>query len=102
MTSLIVEDVEVGHWIMASHRVFEDGRVVVVVPGIFNGLLCVSSAAAWRRGDRDDVFTYVDVAGAREALEAWDGSGEPGGWTRHQPSNRRRPGGDPSCEFVAS
>lgn len=45
----------------------------------------------------------LDDAGTRAALRAlhcWDGSGDPEGWYRHKPSNRRRPDGDPSREEV--
>lgn len=48
----------------------------------------------------DDVYTYRTFKAAITAVLAWDGTGEPDGWHRHQPSNRRRPGGDPSKEYV--
>jgi hypothetical protein len=34
-------------------------------------------------------------------MEAWDGDGEPDGWSRHPPTGRRRPGGDPDKEYVS-
>lgn len=37
---------------------------------------------------------------ALRALHCWDGSGEPVGWYRHKPSDRRRPDGDPAREEV--
>lgn len=37
-------------------------------------------------GDRWCYKTYTQ---AREALEAWDGTGEPDGWHRHPPTGRR-------------
>jgi hypothetical protein len=38
-------------------------------------------------GDR--YTCYPDYASARAALDAWDGRGEPQGWTRHPASGRR-------------
>lgn len=49
----------------------------------------------------DEVFTYESVVKAWAAVLNWDGKGEPQGWVRHQPSNRRRSGGDPAREYVA-
>ena len=46
-------------------------------------------------------FTYESPSQALVALDRWDGTGEPAGWHRHQPSNRRRPDGDPSTEHIA-
>jgi len=34
------------------------------------------------------------------ALIEYDGTSEPQGWFRHPNSGRRRPGGDPSQEYV--
>lgn len=48
-----------------------------------------------------DRWCYNTEAGARAALEAWDGTGEPYGWHRHPDSGRRRPGGDATKEYVA-
>lgn len=96
----ILQGIDVGGWGLTTWRVFDDGRVAVVLPGIFAYLLCVSSPDSWRLGCRDDVFTYTHAALAQAALEEWDGAGEPDGWIRHQPSNRRRPDGDASREFV--
>lgn len=47
-----------------------------------------------------DRWCYASEAKAREALEAWDGTGEPTGWHRHPDSGRRRPDGDPAQEYV--
>lgn len=43
-------------------------------------------------------WCFDDEAKAREALEKWDGTGDPEGWHRHLPSNRRRHNGE---EYIA-
>ncbi len=48
-----------------------------------------------------DLWDYPSGYEAWEAFEAFDGTAEPEGWVRHKPSNRRRPGGDSSKEYVA-
>lgn len=45
-----------------------------------------------RIGDRvgwSEKWTYPSAVEAMIAFAAWDGTGEPEGWIRHQPSNRR-------------
>ncbi len=37
----------------------------------------------------DDRWCYSTRAAAEEALEAWDGKGEPTGWHRHPATGRR-------------
>jgi hypothetical protein len=52
-----------------------------------------------------DRYTYEGgMAEAVTALVQWKLAGwadEPQGWQRHQPSDRRRPGGDPDQEYIA-
>lgn len=49
-------------------------------------------------------YSYADLGDALIAFMRWDTehrlAGEPEGWIRHQPSNRRRVGGDPDQEYV--
>jgi hypothetical protein len=60
-------------------------------------------------GQADDDFgyeeewMYADLATAYSAFSAWDPleEPEPERWTRHMPSCRRRPDGDPAREYVA-
>jgi hypothetical protein len=78
-----------------------DGSYVMIRPLLFHWMLI--------RGDFEDLigywdrWCYADEAGARAALDAFPenpGPGyEPEGWHRHPPSGRRRPDGDPSCEY---
>lgn len=49
-----------------------------------------------RMGDHigyEERWCYHEYEEAVKALEAWDGEGEPEGWHRHLPSNRRRHNG---------
>lgn len=48
----------------------------------------------------EDAWCYASVAEAWAAWITWDGTGEPHGWFRHPFTGRRRPGGDPSQEYV--
>ena len=41
------------------------------------------------QGGFENEWMYGTFAEAAEALLAWDGEGEPQGWTRHMPSGRR-------------
>lgn len=47
----------------------------------------------------DDRWCY-HKGHAGEALEAWDGTGEPKGWHRHPGTGRRRPDGDELAEYL--
>ncbi|HEY7009048.1 MAG TPA: hypothetical protein VH395_08920 [Jatrophihabitantaceae bacterium] len=51
----------------------------------------------WHRYSYPDLFT---VASAWWEWCRAEFAGEPGGWIRHQPSNRRRPDGDATREYV--
>lgn len=52
-------------------------------------------------GMYEDRWCYESYAKAKEALDAWDGEGEPDGWHRHPTSGRRRENGDASKERIA-
>lgn len=73
---------------------------VEVAQQIFNGLLVTTpkrDTSGW-----DDGWTYPTPGEAMVAGLDWlaGTDAEPAGWTRHQPSNRRREGGDPAREEV--
>ncbi len=78
-----------------------DGRYITLTPQLFATLLTISQA-----GDEcgwSEAYTYEDPEKAVESFEAWNGNGDPcDGWIRHIPSNRRRKGGDPNREHIAS
>lgn len=48
----------------------------------------------------NDAFYYRSRERATDALEQWNGTGEPQGWVRHPQSGRRRDDGDPSKEYL--
>lgn len=59
------------------------------------------SEAEFDMGCHDEQYVYPSIEAAWAAVQDWDGRGDPpDGWIRHQPSNRRRPDGDPTREFV--
>ena len=51
-------------------------------------------------GTYDEQWLYDWRGDAIEAMQRWDGAGEPSGWWRHPSSGRRRPNGDPALEYV--
>lgn len=53
-----------------------------------------------RDGGYDEAYDFQDIFDAVRQFNEWDGEGEPEGWYRHRPTNRRRPGGDPEREEV--
>jgi hypothetical protein len=80
-------------------RVIADGRVVHAMPWRMGG---VQVSVGNGDGFYSDTWVYdceQHDDGWRAAV-GWDGKGEPEGWCRHVQSGRRRPGGDPSKEFV--
>jgi len=50
----------------------------------------------WGYADR---YCFADPGLAIEAMEKWDGTGDPINWHRHPTSGRRRPDGDPEKEY---
>lgn len=90
---------ETGGWRAWPHRGLRDGRLLAVEPllmgagrlHIVDDELSVASA---------QIFDYQELHDALEAMHRWNGKGEPDGWYRHRPSNRRRPDGDPAREYV--
>lgn len=74
-------------------------RYVAVIPFLFTtAVICGRTAD---RAGYEDRWCYEDLGSAVAAFEAWDGTGEPGGWHRHPNSGRRRPKGDPAAEYLA-
>lgn len=79
-----------------------DGRIATIAPLLFGqAMLTVASPENHSWGQWDEGWTYPSHEQAIYALIVWDGRGDPlVGWVRHQPSNRRRPEGDPTREEV--
>lgn len=79
----------------------EDGRIATVMPLLFGrALLTVATPENHVFGQYDEGWYYDTHQAAIYALIVWSGKGDPIGWTRHTPSNRRRPDGDPAREHV--
>lgn len=79
----------------------EDGRIATIAPLLFGqALLTVATPETHTWGHYDECWYYESHQEAIYALILWSGKGDPIGWTRHKPSNRRRPGGDPAREHV--
>lgn len=66
----------------------QGGMEAVVVPLLFGK----AKICAGRTGERfyNDEWHYENADRALAAMERWDGSGEPDGWFKHPPSERRR------------
>jgi hypothetical protein len=68
-------------------RLLSDTRWAAVAPFLAtSGILTGEVGNGWTYDQR---WCYRSVTGAAAALEAWDGEGDPEGWHRHLPSNRR-------------
>lgn len=82
-------------------RTLPDGRVLQLVPEVFTYKLGVSVAGSQVY---DDVWDYESYRVALQALDTWDGQGEPQGWVRYLDrvlgTYRRRPHGDPAQEYT--
>lgn len=90
-----------NHYITGSYM--PDGRVCFVKQTIPGGAqICISSTLDEMSGV-SDLYSYDGWLVCSDAWASWaEGSfaGEPEGWVRHQPSNRRRRDGDPSTEEI--
>lgn len=73
-----------------------DGRLIGINRLLFHWTMHVD-IHPWGYEDR---YCYQTLAGAIEAMEQWDGSGDPVGWHRHPGTGRRRPDGDASREYI--
>ena len=81
----------------AYTRTLPAGRVMAV-ERLFGRQALLSLRAPWIHVQ--DGWVYASLETALAAARAWDGHEEPSGWLRHPKSGRRRPGGDPVCEYI--
>lgn len=81
-------------------KLFADGRLACIQPFIFTAGIITLDPRTYEQ-EYDERYCYHSIAEAKTALAAWKGTGEPNGWHRHLPSNRRRMDGDPAKEYVA-
>jgi hypothetical protein len=81
-------------------RALGDGREVCVMPKIFTTAVTIGRADdAWGYTTH---YCYETPIQAAIAAAEWDPATkpEPSGWFRHPQTGRRRPGGDPSKEYI--
>jgi hypothetical protein len=75
-----------------------DGGFAAAVKMLFNlQIITGDELEVWHRYSYNDLIV---MAGAWFDWWAADFAGEPARWIRHQPSNRRRPDGDATREYV--
>lgn len=87
-------------WRAWAHRDLPDGRLLALEPLLF-GVARLHVVEDERSTSSVSIYDFQDLPAAVVALAEWDGAGDPDGWYRHRPSDRRRPGGDPANEQVA-
>ena len=80
-------------------KILDTGMIGTVSPLLFGAQLGVTRPEDWE-SFYDDVWHYETVEDAKQALECWDGHGEPEGWHRHPKTARRREHGDPGRETI--
>lgn len=68
-------------------RILPNRRYAAVRQFMFTHAILVGKIG--NRIGYDDRWCYADRASAKAAFEAWDGCGEPTGWTRHPITGRR-------------
>lgn len=66
-------------------KTFSDGSQAALHRFLYTTAI-LSGLNHWGYEDR---WCYSDTGSAKEALDKWDGSGEPEGWHRHPASGRR-------------
>lgn len=88
---------EYGIWFLGAKLVGD--RYAVMVSQIAH--VAIKIGRTERRDKVDDIYSYERVDIAIMALHDWEDKDELTGWIRHQPSNRRRPDGDPAKEYIA-
>jgi hypothetical protein len=83
-----------------AQRLLPEGRGEVCVYPLLFGAARLTFGRDPECGGYDDCWDYPYPDAAIEAMECWDGQGEPEGWIRHPASGRRRPNGEPDTEYV--
>lgn len=78
-------------------KILPDGREVSLLAMIYNVRMCIGEPNAQ---GYDDAYCFADRVRAEQAFAKWDGRGEPEGWIKHINTQRYRPNGDPSAEYV--
>lgn len=97
------EEISFLHWLKVENgyrdpKPLPNARYAAILPLAYTHAIIVGNI-----GDRtgySDRWCYHNYRAAADALDAWDGTGEPEGWHRHPVSGRRRAEGDPLMEYV--
>jgi hypothetical protein len=69
-------------------KIFADGRYACVAPFLFTHAILLGRIG--EESSYEDRWCYGTAEKAIQAIEAWDGTGEPNGWHRHPLTGRRR------------
>ena len=78
-----------------DYRMYENGIDAVIHRFMFT--VAILSEIGWHvHGNR---WCYESYEAAKEALDAWNGEGEPDGWHRHPTTGRRRHNGVETINF---
>lgn len=72
----------------SNPKILSDGRIAALVTFMFTTAIITMTKQGYRVG-YEDRWCFHTEAGARKALDAWDGTGEPQGWHRHPATGRR-------------
>lgn len=83
----------------SNPKVLPNRRIAVVCRFLTTDAILLLTADHAEMG-YEDRWCYVHDR-AVEALQAWNGEGEPEGWHRHPRTGRRRPDGDAKREYIA-
>jgi hypothetical protein len=80
-------------------RLLGDGRAIWCYERMFNSIVMIGTVGSLMY---ESHWCYETLEQAIDAAEKWDPltQKEPEGWFRHAMSGRRRPGGDPSKEYI--
>lgn len=76
-------------------KIFRNGDDAAIMRLVFTHAI-ISGLTSWGYENR---WCYKTYDAAKEALEAWNGDGEPDGWHRHPGSGRRRENGIETIYF---
>ena len=78
----------------------EGDRVACLEVMLTGNAAIICGTAETMRHAYQEKWTFATMDQAIDAFHVWTGKGEPQGWIRHIPSNRRRERGDPKLETI--
>jgi len=102
MIDLLQELLDTSNIITECSLIFNH-RQITVEPQIGRrARLCIGPKDGIYDGGYDDMWDYLSWNAALQALDRWDGQGEPDGWNRHFPTKRYRIDGRKDLEYIRS